>query len=510
VASVLVLLLAGALGLSRTASLASGLLFALHPAQSETVTALVGRSDILAFSFAAGSFLLYRRGSSPLWVGLLFLCALLSKESAAFALPWFLLFPARRAHLVSIGAAAALYAALRIAALGSFGIADREIGFLDNPLAAAGLSARMRAAPVLVLEYARLALWPSALSADYSFDQIPVPDSFTDVRVLAGTAVVLALAGAAYRWRIVTLLLPLVGCLHVLFPLGTIFAERLFYLPMLGAALGLGMLLGKPGRAAKAALVAICLLSAIRVHARNRDWRDNETLFRRTVSTSPRSARACFLLGAELLEKKEHAEAARWFESGLEIYPAHVGARMSLGQALVESGDPARAEEAFRSLLASVPSEDVRRAAFDAALAVGRQRARSGDFEGARAAFERALELDDESPEVWNYLGLVSERTEQTGEARERYLRSLELDPDFVPALVNLGSVYSAAGELLRAEEAFRRAIRLAPDSYEAYNGLGISLARQGRREEAVEAFERAVALEPGLEAARENLGRLR
>lgn len=503
VASVLVLLVASELGLSRAGSLVAALLFATHPAQSEAVNALVGRAEILAFSFAASSFLLYRRDGNPVSVGLLFLCALLSKESAAFAIAWFAIFRAGPSRFVAVGAAAAAYLSIRVAALGGLGIAGREIGFLDNPVASAGLATRISTAPVLVLEYARLALWPYVLSADYSFRQIPVPNTFFDLRVVLGMAIVLALVVAALRWRVVAFLLPLAGFLHLFFPLGTIFAERLFYLPMLGVSLGFGLLAARSGRVIVAGVV---LLFVLRVHNRNRDWSDNETLFRRTVVTSPGSARSHFLLGAELLEKGNFAEAARWFEEGLEIYPAHAGARMSLGEALLESGDAARAEETFRSVLSSSPSEDARRATLEAALAVGRERARSEDFDAARSAFERALALDESHSAAWNYLGLVEERAGRPEEARSHYQRALDTDPDYVPALVNLGSLLLGTGELDASEESFRKAIRLAPGSYEAYNGLGISLARQGRRTEAIEAFERAIAMEPGLETARENL----
>ena len=518
-AAVAVLLAARTLGLSGAGALGAALLFALHPLQSETVNALVGRAEILAFAFTLASFLLYARRKSPILVGGSFLCALLSKESAVFALPLFALYRRDGARLVGLGGAAVTSAALRIAVLGGLGISDREIGFLDNPLAHSGLGTRLLAAPVLLLDYVRLVLWPSSLSADYSFDQIPVPESASDLRVLLGAVVLILLLYVAARGgragiAASTFVVPLAGSLHLLFPLGTIFAERLLYLPMLGAALafGLGLEELSTRRRWLATVVAVLVLGACaaRVRARIPDWRDNEALFRKTVETSPSSARSHFLLGAELLEQKRFPEAAARFEAGLAIYPAHFGARMSLGEALLAAGDEGGALRAFEKALELQPaSEDARKAAIDAALALGREKARALDFAAARALFERALALDVNQPSAWNYLGLVSEREGRIEEARSHYERALRSDPGLVEALLNLGSLRMNAGELREAEETYRRALSLAalaPESYEAYNGLGIALARQGRTEEAAEAFERAIAIDPRLETARENL----
>jgi tetratricopeptide (TPR) repeat protein len=516
VASVLALLVARALGLSAIASLAAALLFALHPAQSEAVNALVGRAEILAFFFTGISFLLFVRRAHPLLVGAFFLCALLSKESAAFALPLFVLYRRDKARLLALGGALAAALALRIAVLGGVGIEGREIGFLDNPLAHSGFGTRILSAPVLLLQYVRLVLWPLTLSADYSFDQIPIPETIVDLRVCLGL-LVLALLGLAvvHGKRIgvaaLAFLIPLAGSLHLLFPLGTIFADRLLYLPMLGAALAFGLAveeLSKPRPWLSGVVAAPVLLAcATGVWTRIPDWRDNETLFRKTVETSPFSARSYFLLGVELLEQKRFMQSAESFATGLAIYPDHFGARMSLGEALLAAGDPGRAEEAFRQALEREPaSTDARRAAVEAALALGREQARGLDFAAARQSFERAIALDENQPSAWNLLGLVSEREGRLEEARSCYERALAIDSRHVEALVNVASLRLNAGELGLAEQTYRRAIELAPRSYEAYNGLGIALARQGRTAEAREAFGNAVAIDPGLEAARENL----
>ena len=514
-ASILVLVAVRALGASRFVSLAAGLLFALHPIQTEAVNSLVGRAEILAFSGALLSFLLFVRRGNSIWIGVVFFFALCSKESAAFAIPLFVLYRLlfERRNLVPVAVAVVAYTALRVAILGGFGIGGREIGFLDNPLAGAPAGARLASAFILSAEYGKLIVWPVTLSADYSYNQIPLtPDS----RVLAGIVLVAALLYVAWSKRglvafaVLALLVPLTGFLHLFFPLGTLFAERLTYLPMFGAvlliALGLGAL---PRGYGSWVLGVLVLLSSVRVVTRNLDWRDNETLFRRTVQTSPESARSHFLLGAELLEQSRYSEAAASFETGLSIAPQHIGARMSRGEALLGADDPTGALAAFEEALRRAPSDEIRERTFAAALAAGRQQARASNWAEARARFQRARELDVNDAEAANALGLVAEREgreDNDEEARSLYEQSLAADPAYTPAILNLASIRMSAGELSAAEELFRRAISLAPDSYEAYNGLGIALARQGRVADAAAAFRRAVDINPSLDAARDNL----
>jgi tetratricopeptide (TPR) repeat protein len=517
-AAVLVLFVAQSLGGSRFFALAAGLLFAVHPALSEAVNGIVGRAEILAFLFVGASFLLYLREKNGFVVGALFFLGLCSKESAAFGVALFaahaLLFHRWR-RLLPLGSAIAAYALLRISVLGGLGIGGREIGFLDNPAAMASMGTRLVTAVVLLWKYVGLVLWPDVLSADYSFDQIPLPSSFPDVRVLAGVAVAAAAVVLAWkrkdrllRMSLGAFFLPLLGFLHVLFPLGTLFAERLLYFPMLGGVLLLAYGLSRlPGRLGPALLSILVVAGAARTMDRNQDWLDNETLFRRTVETSPQSARSYFLLGAELMEQRRFAEAAPWFEKGLQIYPDHVGARMSMGEALMASDQPVEAEAAFREALTRAPGDDeIRRTTAAAAVRAGIETARRGDPEGARVYFERAIEIDPDSAEAWSYLGVVAEHQGRLDEARERYEEALHIDPSYVPALVNLGSVEMSAGRLPEAEALFRQAIDLAPDTYEAYNGLGIALARQGHVEEAESAFREALRIDPALDAARDNL----
>jgi len=529
-ASVLVLVVAGSLGATEFAGLSAALLFAVHPAHTEAVNAIVGRAEILSFLFAVSAFNLYvkdpgsRRREAG--IGFLYLIALLAKETAAFALPLFLLYDsivARRVQLrrfLSLAAALAVYLVIRFWVLGGLGVVGREIGALDNPAAHAPLWNRLLTAPVLLVKYLLLLIAPVKLSADYSFNQIPLVQSLLDVRILVGLAVaialVLAFAQAVRRGKnllafsLGATVVPLCGLLHLLFPLGTLFAERLAYLPSLGACLaagvGLQALRLRWRGAAPVFLAALTGLGLARSLMRNRDWVENETLFRRTVETAPESARSHFLLGTALFEKQDFAGAVDAFSRGLAIAPAHregreslTESRRALASALYKEG---RLEEALaveRQVVEHEPGvEDLNQ--------MGIVLGALGRLDEAERWHRRALERDSGNSVALNYIGVIEERRGRKEQARALYLEALDASPDLVPALLNAGSSFLNEGDFRSAQRYFQRACELSPRSYEAFNSLGIAEARLGRKAKAASAFRRAVAIDPSLPAARDNL----
>ena len=136
----------------------------------------------------------------------------------------------------------------------SFSLSDRLVRKVENPVARAkGFVRSALAAGQAHAQYARLAFWPSALSCDWSHACLPEVTEWADPRNLAPLFLYAAaleasrrlLAGAAAsrrasraaRWVAVASLAPLAPALHVVpgLVVGTFVAERLMYLPALGA-----------------------------------------------------------------------------------------------------------------------------------------------------------------------------------------------------------------------------------------------------------------------------------
>jgi tetratricopeptide (TPR) repeat protein len=421
----------------------AGLVFALHPIHTESVTFVSGRTDLFAALFFLLSLGLYHRARArDRWGGwrytgalLAFALALLSKEvAAAFPLVlilYELLLREHRSedrwsgvvlrHLPFWGVLAG-YFLLRAIILGSP---------LSRSLQLDSAFPRILTGVKALATYLHLTVVPYPLNVQHMFF---VPATWREPAFLASLALtLLALALtllAAKRarfaglWFFVTLL-PASN----LVPLsGTMMAERFLYLPSVGfsmlAAMGLTALLTSPrvlasSRGQRLAGLAICLLSLSYMGLtmlRNEDWRDEYRLFSRTVETSPLSALARVNLGYVHVRRGEYPLAIQQFQDALRLAPDTPRALVGLGVALSMVGS------------------------HGAAVAHG----------------ERALAREPESPVVH----------------------------------ANLGTIYSNAGMLEKAITRYREALRKKPENVLSRYNLAVALASLGRSREALTELE--------------------
>ncbi|HEX4826059.1 MAG TPA: hypothetical protein VFV19_17305 [Candidatus Polarisedimenticolaceae bacterium] len=432
-------------------------LFAVHPVHGEAVLGIVGRAELVAafFAFIAlRSVVRAARGDdgegNAIAAGVALLAGLAAKEQAivvpAIACVWVAYEgreawrrPAVRRVLVALVVGAAVYLGARAYVLGSWtGTTPPPPGVLDvdNPVASAAGAARVLT-PVRVFgEAVRLLVFPRILSADYSYDEIPLAthlDLGTAACLLLlaaaiASAIVLRRRSPAAAFGLAFFLLAWLLTSNLVLPIGTIFGERLLYLPSAGICLAAAVAIAAVGRRLGAPWVAAVLGGALvlagagRTVARVPAWSDNRTLFAATVLTAPRSCKAAGGYAAELYARGEMAEARRFAERALAIDPAYPEAHRTLAKAerVLAQGEH---DAASRAVL-----QGQARAHAEAALA-------SGDLE-SRA-------------DAWSIQG------------------GLALD----------------AGDLVRAEDALRKALALEPNDLVATEGLGVVLAARARGE---------------------------
>jgi tetratricopeptide (TPR) repeat protein len=121
----------------------------------------------------------------------------------------------------------------------------------------------------------------------------------------------------------------------------------------------------------------------------------------------------------------------------------------------------------------------------------------TGEYEKARAAFQRALELKPTSDDAYRGLAFSQERSGQLEAAEHTYLEAIALRPDYFPGYNWLGAYYYRQARYSDAAEMFKKAVRLVPDSFVGYSNLGGAYFALDRNAEATEMFERSVALRP-------------
>lgn len=282
-------------------------IWAVHPVLTESVTNLAGRPDLLAGACVLAGFRFYLEKR---WValGAVTLVGALSKESAVALLgivvlyeicfgSWRNLLWPVVAMLVPIQVM--LY--LRGAAL--FSSPPVEFPFWDNPIVGADfVTGRLTALDVFG-RYCGLLVWPARLSSDYSWAQIRPSASVLGVVMLLAIPAALY---AAWRWHrmafflLASALMVLLPSSNLLFPIGTIMAERFLYLPAIAFAIGVAAVVV---RWPVVAAVIVVALSA-RTIARNPDWASDLTLGKSEVQTAPDSYKAHKQLANALFEAK--------------------------------------------------------------------------------------------------------------------------------------------------------------------------------------------------------------
>jgi len=133
--------------------------------------------------------------------------------------------------------------------------------------------------------------------------------------------------------------------------------------------------------------------------------------------------------------------------------------------------------------------------------------ARLRDADGARAAYEEAIELDPEYEEAYYNLAVV-EKKSNPKKARELLERAIQLDPNRARAHGLLGRICQRMKEPILAERHLRRALELDPKDYWANLYLATLLGTLKRNSEAERAYRNATQLRPDLAAGFEFFAR--
>jgi tetratricopeptide (TPR) repeat protein len=305
--------------------------WAVHPILTESVTNIVGRADLLAaFGVLAGLLCHVQGGAASGWRKLAWLCGLalatmvglLSKESAVVVLAAMVIYDL--AFPQTWRARASGYLALAVPFPVFFYVRDRvfatlpfvPVSFGDNPLTGAGFWAARLTAVKVIGKYLWLLLWPSRLSCDYSYNQIPL-FTWVDWKALAALAACVALAGialACYRrgkpvfFFIAFFFAALAPTSNMVILIGTIMAERFLYLPSIGFAgclvVAICAVCKRFPTVAPAALAIVCVAFAARTYTRNLDWFDNNSLWTSAVKVCPLSYKTHIALASILSAAK--------------------------------------------------------------------------------------------------------------------------------------------------------------------------------------------------------------
>jgi tetratricopeptide (TPR) repeat protein len=377
--------------------LALAAIWGLHPLLTESVTNIVGRADLLAALGVLAGLLCHAKSASTgrrraVWLAGLAAAqavGVFSKESAAVLPGIMLLYDLTWSERATWRRRAPAYAAVAAPLAAFFFLRSgfdmhMLIDFTENPLVSAGFwTARLTAVKVIG-EYLWLFLWPAHLSADYSYNAVPLfgwrVSNWEDAKALIalavcfGAALLAVLLAIHWRRTVKPLLFFLVFFFVALSPasnlivlIGSIMAERFLYLPSVGLAgsvvaavyaLGQQHWLKRPAakQVAWAALGLVSVALTARTYARNFDWQDDRSLWTSAVNVRPGSARPHYNLARELARIPGRLpEAIAEYQAALRIEPDHASTHNNLANALARI--PGRLPEAIAEYEAALRIE---------------------------------------------------------------------------------------------------------------------------------------------------------
>jgi len=351
-------------------------IFAVLPIHADAIASVVGSAELLAAVFGTGALIAFVQ-RRPFLALALYALAVFSKESAAaVAGVAVLIAPKPRAQHrgMAFGAAAIVVAALIARHL--VAAAPEFIPPIDNAMALLPASTRILTALWIQCLYLAKSIVPLALSADYSYKQIPLVMGLADMRAWCGIVVLIAavvaivncppliarrsksaeppsirlrrtLAASAFVWAIL-----FSATANLLFPIGTNMAERLAFAPSVAIALIAATMLDVLGRRTAAIVLAACVvLYGSRTFVRNRDWHDAHVFYTTLVQTAPGSCKSHYFHGILLASEGDDVGAIREYEQAIAIFAGYSEAYQNRGNALARLGRYAEAKESYRLCL---------------------------------------------------------------------------------------------------------------------------------------------------------------
>lgn len=355
--------------------------FGMHALHSEVVAGIVGRAELFGFCFGAQAALLFARPARSNWprvvvriaVPLLLFLAYCSKENAVAWCPFLLVYAAAadwrdgRAPRVAEAVWAAGLSLLPLIAflvLRDLAIGDRPepiFHYLANPLAHVDTATRIRTAVMLWGFGIFKCLWPFTLTSDYSPVTFQHVESFADPRLIVAGAVLLAwLALGLYFVRRQPLLFLSVACFlgfgfavsNIPFPIGIVFAERLFFTPTLGIAMLVAWIVGlggdansKPRKLLRIPLVVWLLVCAVTILQHNDAWNDNESRVLRDAISNPSSTRTLDKKARLLRDRGDLNGASAVWQEALRLDPNFLKGLSGYGTLLASQRRYAEAEQ---------------------------------------------------------------------------------------------------------------------------------------------------------------------
>lgn len=493
------------------------MLWIAHPIHTEVIANIKSRDEIMSFLFGIlclNSVLNYTKNAvikDILMACVFFFLALMSKESAITLLaviPLMLFIFTDTPLKKNITASALIllpavaYIILRGMVLTSQLNLGEPIPLIDNSLVGANHDFNLEKGTAFFIlgKYIMLLFFPITMSSDYSFNAIPLVGLNNPQAILALLFYVgIGIYGLIrlpkkdpIAFGLLFYIITMSVVANVVFLTRSTMADRFLYMPSLGFAIVIIMLLGKLfkinfndktdfaswsnvlnyNKPFTYTMVVILALGSLKTIARNADWKNDTTIFSADVKNAPGSSRLRFLYANHMLQdvkqnkvtpdqfENNYNIAIEQFSKCIEIHPDYYESYFGLGDVYVQKKQMDKAMYYYQAIVKQMP---------DLAMAQ-------------------------------NNLGNMYFKIQQYDSAISALNKAVKLMPDYTDAYNNLGSSYFGKGDYDNAIIAYKKAIELSPTYADAWKNLGSCYGTQKKFDLSIQAFQKAAELDPNSE----------
>ena len=498
-------------------ALLATLLFLAHPLHTEAVANIKGRDEIVSLLGSLATALLLLKAYAEqnfklaIYGAIIFFLALLAKENtitylAVIPLMFYFFTKADASKIVRYSspllAATVVFLLIRFSVLNwSFG--EETVELMNNPFVKiennqyVPFSTGEKSATIMYTlgKYLQLLFVPQPLTHDYYPRHVEIMQ-WSNWQVLLSFLVYLGLLGWAIRgvfkkdpisFCILYYLATLSIVSNIVFPVGTNMSERFMFMPSIGWALAIAILLykwqmknstslGKLTMPVLGVAAAIILLFSGKTLHRNQAWKDNFTLFTTDIQTSQRSAKLQNAVGGELiaqaLQVKDQAkqqqmfrQAVPYLNKALEIHPNFKNSYLQLGNVHNYLKEYEKSVQYYEQVLRLSPNDpnglnNMGITYREAGQYYGQEK---GDLQKAISYLEKAYQLRPNDYEVLRLMGTAYGIKQDYQRSLSYFQKSLEINPKSADALWNIGNTYYFMGDLNKANSFHQRAAEIDP-----------------------------------------------
>lgn len=452
------------------ASFLATLLFALHPANTESISLVVARNNILVTLFSLLSFYFYlkARGSGGylkiLIAAFFFGLATFSKEFAVVLLPIMFLYERIiKQERANVRKELYRYIPFVFVLVLYFILRQGVTGSLFSPYSMTNMWHRIYFAPYIIVYHLKCVFFPYMLHSFW----VDYPTSLLNLKALASILIVCVLGIALWKerhckWVVFTALSFLVSLTPVLNIIPTssssLVGMRWLYFPMLFLAMALAWtvlkgLSKRPFTVLSFVSIAVVYFG-IYTHTLNRGlWQNEKKFFRVEVL---RFNNPLYYGGlAELyLKEKKYEDAEEYFRKSLGYYPDKADTYVNYSALLIDTGRPG---EALYYLTEA-----------------------------------KLLTMTHSGRGQWfNNMGMAHFKLKRNAKALKEFLMAVRYCPDEPQFWANLGGAYGALGDYKNSISSLKKGLEIAPDSVGLRKNLALTYMNMQDYERAIKTLEK-------------------